>query len=319
MMPKAVFLNITNKCNLHCKHCYLDSGKELDDELSRDEWFSVIDSLKEGGVDHVRINGGEPLMRDDCTNIMRYADELGMKTSIVSNSLLYDAEIFDRMPKKASLNFSVDGASPGTHDYMRNSPGLFNHLVKTIKEARGRGFDVRTFTVMSKVNVHEAEGIVDLLDGLSVSSAALFYLSPFGRAAEQANLAIPPKEWMDVLNRVSDHVKKTRPSLKLFVEPTFEGYFKGKPACSLYNGNICSIGPRGDVYFCSAMIDGTGQYSLGNVKEKSFSDIWNDASARKRIADLAKDKGTCTAYQLRCGSQGCEPKPQCYMHWEEVR
>lgn len=63
--PYSVGWAITNKCNLRCIHCNMNSGKELDDELKTDECIKIIDELAKNRVQRITFFGGEPLVRKD--------------------------------------------------------------------------------------------------------------------------------------------------------------------------------------------------------------------------------------------------------------
>ena len=63
--PFLVVWNFTYKCNLKCKHCYLDAGGNSNMELSTEEALKVVDQLADFGVTSLAFSGGEPLMRKD--------------------------------------------------------------------------------------------------------------------------------------------------------------------------------------------------------------------------------------------------------------
>ena len=84
-----VAINLTRRCNLACKHCYLDATvlKEgLDNELSTHEVMSILDELKTMNRDlMVVLTGGEPLLRDDLEEIVKYGSQLGLFLVVPSN------------------------------------------------------------------------------------------------------------------------------------------------------------------------------------------------------------------------------------------
>jgi len=73
--PFLVVWDITHRCNLRCAHCYQDAKKALPDELDTEEAKKVLDELAAAGVVAIAFSGGEPLMRQDIKEIIRYAEE----------------------------------------------------------------------------------------------------------------------------------------------------------------------------------------------------------------------------------------------------
>ena len=76
--PYSIGWAITNKCNLRCIHCNMDSGNKLGDELTKDECFKIIDELNSKKVQRICFFGGEPLIRKDFFDIANYAIEKGI-------------------------------------------------------------------------------------------------------------------------------------------------------------------------------------------------------------------------------------------------
>src|SRR5262249_49203329 len=75
--PLIAWIEITRACNLPCKHCYINAGKARRHELSTDEVKRLLDDLKAHGVFCVVFLGGEPFIRPDFLELVRYAHELG--------------------------------------------------------------------------------------------------------------------------------------------------------------------------------------------------------------------------------------------------
>ena len=80
--PLSASIIVTNKCNLRCIHCHLSSGTALENEMTTEEIFRVIDEAKDLGVKRLIISGGEPLVRNDIMSIIEYASKHGNATFI---------------------------------------------------------------------------------------------------------------------------------------------------------------------------------------------------------------------------------------------
>ena len=96
---KMLNIYITNACNLKCKHCFMLSGKKLENELTLGDWMKVLTSFKENGGEFVTFSGGEPLMFKNFPQIISHAHDLGLKSTVLSNGLLWsDKLIHDLVP-----------------------------------------------------------------------------------------------------------------------------------------------------------------------------------------------------------------------------
>jgi len=80
--PEVVHLEISNKCNLRCKECYVDKKGE---ELSTAEWKKIINQLAESGVFQITFGGGEPTLRNDYIELAEYANSLGLNVCMTTN------------------------------------------------------------------------------------------------------------------------------------------------------------------------------------------------------------------------------------------
>ncbi|MCK5334299.1 MAG: radical SAM protein, partial [Candidatus Aenigmarchaeota archaeon] len=127
-------LRVTSQCNLKCIHCY-SANSGCGRELTVQEIRSAIDILVDNGVNHITISGGEPFLRSDIFEILKYSS-LKTKTGIVCNGTLIDKSAAKALSNIdiSRLMISVDGIG-AVHDGMRGKDaysltekGIFNSL-----------------------------------------------------------------------------------------------------------------------------------------------------------------------------------------------
>ena len=129
---KMLNIYITNACNLKCKHCFMLSGKKLENELTLEDWMKVLTSFKENGGEFVTFSGGEPLMFKNFPQIISHAHDLGLKSTVLSNGLLWSGKlIHDLALFIDEIQFSLDGVDEETNSMVRGS-GHFEKVVDTI-------------------------------------------------------------------------------------------------------------------------------------------------------------------------------------------
>ena len=82
------YLEITSKCNLHCRHCYNSSSSENTAHLSRETISTCLEYFSNNNVLDLTISGGEPLLHPDIVNILQDAHERGFRTLLATNGTL---------------------------------------------------------------------------------------------------------------------------------------------------------------------------------------------------------------------------------------
>ncbi|HJM89666.1 MAG TPA: radical SAM protein [Dehalococcoidia bacterium] len=131
----------TQRCNLHCAHCYSDSfDREYPGELTTGEAFGMVDDLAEFGSPVLLISGGEPLTRPDLEDVAARAIGNGMRVVISSNGTLMTPERAERLAKIgiSYVGLSIDG-KPKTHDKFRGMKGAFDATMDAIKSCQDAG------------------------------------------------------------------------------------------------------------------------------------------------------------------------------------
>ncbi len=111
--PIRIYWELTNACNLRCKHCHNASGKPLEEELSTEEAIKVLQGMKRDNIFDVRFSGGEPTQRSDWFEILSESKRLGLATSLNTNGVygLQHDLVIERFKAldPQQITFSIDG------------------------------------------------------------------------------------------------------------------------------------------------------------------------------------------------------------------
>jgi len=142
--PYTLWINVTGKCNLRCKHCFRDSGNVWKSELTTQEIFSVIDQFASMGGKDLIISGGEPFLRDDIFEILEFAKKKVPLVQIITNGTCITKEMANRLKKLEPLylQISIDGASDEVNDFIRGA-GSFQRAVQGLRNLKDSGFEKR--------------------------------------------------------------------------------------------------------------------------------------------------------------------------------
>lgn len=139
--PTQVVINLTNRCNLRCRHCFNGSvaSGEQSDELSDSEILNLVHQLKELHLFNVCFSGGEPLLRKDLLlQSAKMLASVGTRISVTSNGTLLDAKTASELVEVGvqDVEISLDGATPGVHERLRLVNGCFDLALQGLRNLR---------------------------------------------------------------------------------------------------------------------------------------------------------------------------------------
>jgi len=172
--PLSASIELTERCNLNCVHCYINQPASDEavrsKELTLTNWKSIIDQMAEAGTLFLLITGGEPLLREDFTDIFIHTRRRGMLVSLFSNASMLTPHIADVLTDWGlhSLEVSLYGATAETYEKVTRQPGSFERCLRGIELALTKGFKVSLKTVLLTVNKHELEAMKALTEGFGL-------------------------------------------------------------------------------------------------------------------------------------------------------
>lgn len=323
-IPHAISWNITKKCNLNCKHCYIDAnptqttlssseGSAL--ELSTDKCLNIIDQISVVNNKNILIlTGGEPLLREDIFDIIEYAKNKGMTIFLGSNGCLINRSIIKQLKSSGvtGLGISLDSLNPSVHNNFRGSEGAWQGALNATELCKQHDVAFQIQTTVTNNNINEIPDIIRFAKEIGASTFQLFFLVCTGRG--QGLTDITPVQYEETLVKLYETQKsfkgsmmvgaKCAPHYKRIVynidpsSPLLKAYEGGCPAGTHY----CRINSEGEVTACPYM-----ELKAGDLKSESFSDIWNKSIA---FADLRLEnfKGKCSWCEFKSICRGCRAR-----------
>lgn len=295
----VVVWNMTRRCNLRCVHCYAKACADPDDrELTTDEAKAMIDDLADMQAPVLLFSGGEPLTRDDIFELGTYAYGRGIRPVISSNGTLITPETAERIHKAnfQYVGISLDGMGE-TNDRFRAMNGAFDMGVQGIRNCAEAGVKVGLRFTITKLNQHDLDAILDLLVEEGIGRFCMYHLVYAGRGAKLAAEDLSHAETraaMDLLfARTQEFVRQGRVIEVLTVDNHADGVYlyrrvrQEQPEredevlrlLRMNGGNgsgsrIGCVDHEGNVHADQFW----RHHSFGNVRERSFSEIWRDTS-----------------------------------------
>jgi len=305
--PFRMDLALTFRCQNNCVHCYAGGPHETE-ELTSEQWKKVIERLHQIGVFILTFTGGEPTLREDLPELLRYAQNKGMVTGLVTNGRRLKDKNYVKTLENVGLDFvqvTLESHKAQIHDLMTETKGSWKETVTGIKNIVSTKIYTTTNTTLSKHNTSDFLETVDFIKKLGVAGFGCNSLIYSGKVTEISNKFVVSVETLkELLPKVHD--KANQLGLKfLWYTPTQYCRFNpvslglGVKSCTAAMVNMC-VGPNGDVYPCQSYFE-----SLGNILRDEWQKIWNHSlalSIRKReyVEPKCKD---CPQLQI-CGG-GC--------------
>ncbi len=295
----VVIWNLIRRCNLTCKHCYaLSADHDYAGELSLQEVYTVMDDLKASGVPALILSGGEPLLRPDLFEIAARARDLGFYTGLSTNGTLIDAPMAARIAGAGFdyVGISLDGLKP-THDKFRRLDGAFDRSLAAIRHLATHNVKVGLRFTMTALNAHDLPALLQLMKDEGANKFYFSHLNYAGRgnihrdkdahhqATRQAMDLLFNHAWADAqAGSLDDYVSGNNdadgPYLLQWARehlPQWEDALRQRLVA--WGGNasgqmVANIDNLGHVHPDTMW----WHHDLGSVRERPFSQIWNDTS-----------------------------------------
>ena len=293
----VVILNITKRCNLKCVHCYAGSNESTPhNELSTDEWLRVLDDLAEFGCPVVLFSGGEPLLHPGIIRLAQHAVDSGMRAVISSNGTLITPE---KVRELASIGLSYIGISMDggreIHDKFRGVKGAYDKTIEGLRIAKESGIKTGIRFTMTKRNVDEIPGLMELIDKENIPRICFYHLVYSGRGEELIEESLPFDKTRDVVDMIIDLTADLHRRGKKVEVLTVDNHCDGPylymrllsenpnraeevmQLLKFNGGNSTGVGVSAISWDGSVHPDQFWRnHTLGNVLERPFGDIWTD-------------------------------------------
>ncbi len=325
-VPRLVAWEITRSCTFNCKHCRAAAEfGPYEGELTFEEIARVVDSIAAHYKPIIIVTGGEPMLRADLYDIVRYIKRLGLRPVLATCGTLLNEENARELMEAGieRISVSIDGPDPESHDAFRGAPGAFEATRKGLEAARRVGLPFQVNTTVTKMNMDLLEAILDLAVNLGAVAFHPFLLVPTGRGQELKDQLLNPIEYERVLIRIYELREKTAIPFKPTCAPHYYRIFRqretarGRSVTPQTHGlDAMTRGCMGGISF--AFISHVGKVQICGFLEEEAGDlrqthldfhrIWQESKLFLELRDFDNYKGDCAVceYRLWCG--GCRAR-----------
>lgn len=300
--PTDFVMEATPRCNLRCKMCFFDRNLTVKSkEMDIKELKSMFDRLP--SMKRINLTGGEPFVKQELFDIIKYLETKGVFVFITSNGTLINEEKAEKLKHFKNMDgigISLDGTKE-THNIIRNANYAFDSAINSVKLLKNDMFIVIT-TVFQEDNIHQLSDLINLLadlgfnhflleherryikEDIDESAKALGF--PVSSFELRFNDTLNPGYSFEELKKALQEAEKTakKRGVKIYYLPeifkkrmgdcyNFKVRDKGRYFCrEMFKARIDA---RGNVFHCPAI-----RHNFGNILEKPFEEIWNSKEHR---------------------------------------
>ena len=293
----VVVWNVGQRCNLKCVHCYSQSrNKKYEGEMTTEDGKKLIEDIARFGSPVILFSGGEPLLREDLLPLAHLATDLGMRAVISTNGTLITQKMAREL-KRIGLSYvgvSLDGLQ-ATNDRFRGVEGSFAAALNGIRNCQEAEIKVGLRFTINRRNAHDIPAIFDLLEKEDIPRVCFYHLVYAGRGSHLMEEDLDHQETRQVVDLIIDRTRdlhaRNKPVEVLTVDNHADGPYlylrmaKENSARAegvldllrMNGGNSSGVGIGCVSWDGSVHADQFWRhYSLGNVRQRPFSEIWLD-------------------------------------------
>ena len=250
--PKRVIVEITDKCNFNCIHCFANKN---DYELKVESWKKIFNNICKEKIQSITITGGEPLLYKGLFELLKQIKIRKTKLCLDSNASLINEDNINLIEKYfKKIRISHYGMNRSWHANTRTNGSNEEKFLNTLKLLCDSKLKVQVKIPLFANNVKNLFKILDSLKEFNIDEIVLIPIIPVARAKKLTNLTTA-KEARKLLKEYSDKIR----NIKVF------RWANGKHFLIRSNGNVILHPPIKKEEFI-----------LGNAMDKTISELWEN-------------------------------------------
>lgn len=290
-----LFFEITNKCNLNCKHCGSNCTSK-GEMLTLDDVKSTLETL---GNEHpmICLTGGEPLLHPNFFEIAECIHSMGFSWGMTTNATLIDEATALKLKEvgMATVSVSIDGMED-SHDKFRQQKGSWRKAMQGLKALQKAGYKPQVTTVLSTENFNDLDPLYSLLCDMGIDNWRPINVEPIGRACESSELLLEPEQFAYLISYIREKRFDRNCNMNVtfgcshFLGADYELMVRDHYFLCIAGIGLASVRSNGDICACLD-IDNRPELVQGNIKKDNFLDVWKNgfkAFRRDRTADCEK-------------------------------
>lgn len=293
--PRWLLAELTYRCPLQCPYC----SNPLDytahsNELSTEDWQRVFREARAMGAVQLGLSGGEPLVRQDLPELVRYARELGYYSNLISSGYgLSEAKI--AALKDAGLDhiqISIQSPDKTLNDFLAGTES-YEHKKEVARLIKKHGYPMVLCVVIHRQNIHQMREILEMAVELGADYLELANCQYYGWAWANRDQLLPTREQFAEAEAIAKEYKaKLAGKMKIYY--VVPDYYEDRPKACMngWGTTFLTIAPDGAALPCheARILPGL---ECPNVRDFSVREIWEESPAFNRYRGEAWMKEPC--------------------------
>lgn len=299
---RYVYWELSNYCNLRCKHCFAISSSDASTIADQSRLFKTVKRFIERSsvVPPIRFGGGEPLLVPYLPELVEYCTNLGINVDVTTNGTLLNESMANalKLAGLRELTISVEG-SKGNNDDIRGA-GSFQKIETSLRVGMESGLRLSVASTITKLN---HGGIREFVEMCSSYGIKKIYFFRYCGSNNRDELMLSRDE-LAVASRAICQARLSHPDVRIICESAgfYTFLWDGKlrhDGCNFRDG-VITVKYNGDIVVCAAI-----DKKLGNIYESSVDDVLNAIKAEQSLMSrIPSECGFC-AYADACRG-GCK-------------
>lgn len=309
--PLWLLAELTYRCPLQCPYCSNPLNfHTAQNELDTEQWSRVLHQARQLGAAQLGFSGGEPLVRQDLTQLIGEARRLGYYTNLITSGLGMDAERVHEF-RQAGLDhiqISFQGSSAEQNNHFAGSGKAFEQKIRMAEAVKGNGYPMVLNFVLHRHNIDQVDQMLELALQLRADYVELANAQYYGWAHLNREQLLPSREQLQRAEAITQRFReRVGPAMRIiFVVPD---YYEQRPKpCMNGWGNIfLTITPDGTALPCHSA--GSIPMAFPNVREHQLAWIWQDSPAFNAFRGLdwmREPCRSCPERELDFGGCRCQ-------------
>lgn len=275
--PIRIYLEVTDRCNFKCVHCYLgDRNMSRQRDIPFSVFTKIVREMEEIGIFELILGGGEPLIHPLISHMLQYLSNRKLFPAITTNGYFVDTAFIQTLESikfKGSIQVSIHG-NKETHNRIVGHPQGYDHAMGALQKLLTHGFNTSAAITPTRQNYKEIPQLLEDLEKMGITSFNIIFVLPVGRATR--TLVLNPDEH----KKLRECIQRLKTRCTVFTDYNlwFESApLKGNPLFPYYctcGVAHATIDPDGNVFPCSLLK--FPQFKFGNCTLKPLKEIFDN-------------------------------------------
>jgi pyrroloquinoline quinone biosynthesis protein E len=283
--PLALIAEVTHRCPLHCVYCSNPlqlAGKRS--ELSTDEWVSVFQQSGKLGMLHAHFTGGEPLARNDLTELIAAARAAGLYANLITSGIGLNEQRLQALVAAGldHIQISFQDSREDSANWIAGAKA-HAHKIELSRAIRRHKIAFTVNLVVHRQNLDHLDEMIAFIEQLQPERVEIAHTQYYGWALANRGALLPAPAQVEKAVAVVANAEK-RLAGRMRIDSVVPDYYAKYPKACMggWGRRLMLVNPAGKVLPCHAAEVLPGM-SFENARDKTLEWIWQESASFRRF------------------------------------